>query len=348
MKNREPGPDLLRCLGLLLVMTFHSFLYNGYYSQPQEGLAMVLAGSVRWLSTSFIGIFLLLTGYLKSRETGMKACWRGLGPVVLDYLAASALSIPVRQFLLGDVRSFSLWLTRLVGFRGVYYGWYVEMYVGLALLTPFLNRLLQGLTRPRQWLGLCCVLLTLTALPGTTPLTLAPAWWRGIYPLTYYVLGAAIRRLEPIIPPVAGLMGAAAIALGMGTATVLSTGGTLSEALTWEFADLPVVAMAVCLFLALYRLRPGKLLSRVLAFGAGGCYGGYLLSHLADAWCYRWFPQYHVPARYPLLFLRVTVPIFLLSLPVGKALRYLTAKLPKPRKKAEHDPPPSELPYPRR
>lgn len=68
MQHREPGLDLLRCLALLLVITFHSFLYNGFYSQPQSGAAMLAANAVRWLSVSCIGIFLMLTGYLKSQH----------------------------------------------------------------------------------------------------------------------------------------------------------------------------------------------------------------------------------------------------------------------------------------
>ena len=47
MPKREPGLDLLRCIAFLFVVTFHSFLNNGYYSEPQTGVAMWLAGSFR-------------------------------------------------------------------------------------------------------------------------------------------------------------------------------------------------------------------------------------------------------------------------------------------------------------
>lgn len=36
-KRREPGLDLLRALGLLAVVSFHFFLYNGFYARPQTG-----------------------------------------------------------------------------------------------------------------------------------------------------------------------------------------------------------------------------------------------------------------------------------------------------------------------
>lgn len=193
MTKREPGLDLVRCVALLCVVVFHSFLYNGYYYQPQTGLTMVLAGSVRWLSTACIGLFLMLSGYLQSAKTDIKACWRGLLPVLLGYALAAAVSIPVRHFCFGEVLSPEQWLQRFVEFGGVYYGWYVEMYVGLALLMPFVNRAFSRFD-DQTMLGFSGALLVLTALPGATPLQIAPDHWRSIYPLTYYALGALVRR----------------------------------------------------------------------------------------------------------------------------------------------------------
>ena len=284
MPKREPGLDLLRCIALLFVVTFHSFLNNGYYSESQVGISMWLAGSFRWLSVSCIGLFLMLTGYLKSEKTDVKACYRGLVPVLLGYLLAAVISIPIRHFVFGDVQTFSAWLTRLFSFSAVYYGWYVEMYIGLVLLCPFVNIILRHLQSTKALLGFGMVMLVITALPGATPWVVFPDYWRSIYPLTYYILGAIVRRIQPKINPWLGIVGALIMSAILGAATVLSTEGKLSEALTWEFPDLWIAFIVVCLFAALYRVRIPSAFSRILAFGASGCYGGYLLSHLFDAW----------------------------------------------------------------
>lgn len=327
MLKREPGLDLIRCIALLFVVLFHSFLNNGYYSQPQTGIAMWLAGSLRWLSVSCIGLFLMLTGYLKSGKTDIRACYRGMKAVLAGYLLAAAISIPVRQFGFGDVQLFWVWLKRLFGFSAVYYGWYVKMYIGLILLSPFLNMLLNQLQQTRMLLLFAGVLLVLTALPGATPLTVAPDYWRTMYPVSYYVLGALIRRLQPEIKSWIGIGGALVMALLLGGATVFSTDGTLSDGFTQEFADLWIVIITVCLFVGLYRIRIGEIFGRVLAWGAGGCYGGYLLSYLLDAWCYGLFPAWKTPEQYPKLFLCVTIPIFIGSLLAGKLLQKLTDSL---------------------
>lgn len=327
MSKREPGLDLLRCLALLFVMTFHSFLNNGYYYEPQIGISMWLAGSFRWLSVSCIGLFLMLTGYLKSGNTNIKSCCRGLVPVLLGYLLASVITVPVRHFVFGDVQTLSVWTSRLFSFSAVYYGWYVEMYIGLILLCPFVNMALERLRETKTLITFAIVLLVITAFPGATPWAIFPDYWRSVYPLTYYILGAVVRRLQPKIRPWLGIAGAVAVSLVLGAATVLSTDGALSDALTWEFADLWIAVIVLCLFTALYRVRIHPALGRILAFGASGCYGGYLLSHLLDAWCYKLVSQWRTPEQYPLVFVCITVPIFLVSILGGYLLHKLTNRL---------------------
>lgn len=319
MSKREPGLDLLRCLALLGVVTFHSFLYNGFYFEPQMGFAMLAADCFRWLSVSCVGIFLMLSGYLKC-EKGIRDCWRSILPALIGYLIASVVSIPARHFLLGDVQTLETWLKRLVGFRAVYYGWYVEMYVGLMLLAPFVNRLLEGNEIPL----LAGTLILVTAMPRDW----MSDYWRDMYPLTYYVLGGAVKKLQPKIKPWVAITGAAVIACGLGLATWLSTDGDISDAFIQEFPDFWIVAMVACLFVGLYRVRAW----RGFALAAEGCYGGYLLSHLLDAKGYTLVPQWREPGAYWLGFFFITIPIFLLSILGGKliwrAAKWLSGKFP--------------------
>lgn len=333
MTKREPGLDLLRCIAFLFVVTFHSYLYNGYYYEPQVGISMWLAGSFRWLSVSCIGLFLMLTGYLKSGRTDVRACYRGLAPVLLGYLVSAVISIPIRHFAFGDIQTFSTWLNRLFSFSAVYYGWYVEMYIGLVLLMPFVNLTLERLQDTKALLGFGIVMLVMTALPGATPWVVFPDYWRSIYPLTYYILGAMVRRIQPKIRPWIGFAGAIMMSAILGAYTVLSTDGKLSEALTWEFPDLWIVFIVVCLFIALYRVRIPSALSRILAFGASGCYGGYLLSHLFDAWCYKLIPGWRNPEHYALIFFCITVPIFLVSILVGTLIERVSKRICAHRRK---------------
>ena len=84
MQSRQPGIDLLRCLGLLFVTGVHSFLYNGYYYEPQTGILMWGANSFKWLFFTCNGLFMLLTGYLKCEKPLSKGYYRSLLPIWWD------------------------------------------------------------------------------------------------------------------------------------------------------------------------------------------------------------------------------------------------------------------------
>lgn len=318
MNKRQPGLDLIRILATLFVMVFHFFLYNGFYYEPQTGLPMWVANSVRWLSVSCIGLFAMLTGYLKCDEPLTKRYYRSLGPVLIGYAIASALSIPIRHFLLGDEQNLSTWITRFFSFSGVYYGWYVEMYVGLVLISPLINYAVATADHQGKLLWLAVSLVLVTGFAGVTPFPVAPDYWKAMYPLTYYLLGAVIRRKQPILR-VWPVPAALSIAMLLGLATTLSTDDTLSNAYTQEFGDLFICVMTLCLFLGLYRLRC-KDASKLLRWASGGCFGAYLLSHLTDATVYRQFPAWHDPEDYWKLFICATVPCFVLMLLAGKLL----------------------------
>lgn len=332
MSKREPGLDLLRCFATLLVVTTHSFMSNSYTIRPQVGVAMWLAGSFQLIARSGVGIFLLLTGYLQSHKTNWRACYRRLPSVLLGYFLVAAISIPIRHFICGDVQSLSTWVQRLFGYNGAYYGWYVEVYVGLTLLTPFLNVALKNLTN-KELFGFSAVLLFLSSLPGLTPWVVVPDFWKFLYPISFYVLGAIFYRVQPKIKPMLGLLAALGSALLMGAVTVLSTDDTFQKAITWSFGDLGMVIISAGLFIGIYRLKlPGKL-GKVLAFAATGSYGAYMLSHLLDAQCYDFVMSWRRDGRFLLIFVCVTVPIYLASMLMGIGLDRVTQLLLKPAKK---------------
>lgn len=326
MSKREPGLDLLRCFATLLVITAHSFMSNGYTIRPQVGVAMWLAGSFQLMGRCSVGIFLLLTGYLQSRKTDWRSCYRGLPSVLLGYLLVAFISIPIRHFIFGDVQSLSTWMQRLFGYNGAYYGWYVEMYVGLTLLTPFLNVGLKHLS-DKELFGFSAVLLFLSSLPGLTRWVVVPEFWKYLYPVSFYVLGAIFRRVQPKIHPMFGFLAALASALLMGAGTVLSTDDTFQHAATWSFGDLGMVIVSVGLFIGMYRAKLPHFLSRFFAFAATGSYGAYLLSHLLDAQFYRYASPWKRAGQFLPIFICITVPIYLASMVMGIGLDRFTGLL---------------------
>ena len=327
MKNRESGIDLLRCIGLLFVVGVHSFLNNGFYIEPQTGVLMWGANSFRWLFFCCNGIFMMLTGYLKSTKPWDRKYYRSLVPILISYLLTCVLSFPVRHFLLGERLTLLQWLNKIVTFAN--YGWYVEMYIGLFLLSPLVNLALEHMTEPKQLLLAAGTLAGLTALPSITALNIIPDYWTSLYPVTYYVIGAVIRRLQPKLPRWICFGGVALLAMGLGFATLITSPKYFNDGFGQGYGGFWTTIMVTLLFLGFYQVRVERKTGKILAWMAGGCFEGYILSRLLDVWVYALLPQWHTPEKYPLLFVCVTIPIFILSLLAGKGVNSLTGLLMK-------------------
>ena len=325
MKTRQSGLDLLRCLGLLLVNGVHSYLYNGFYSEPQTGGLMWAANSVFWVFYACNGLFMTLTGYLKCDKPFSRSYYRSLLPILMGYLLTCVISFPIRYFFLDEKLTLFQWVEKFVTFGN--YAWYIEMYIGLLLFSPVINLALERLTQPKQLYWLAGTMVVMTALPSITPLNLIPDYWTSLYPVTYYVLGAVIKKLQPRIKPGLCLLGAAAAAMWMAFMTLISTDGTFSDGFGQGYGGFWVTVIIVFLFIGLYQLDIQPKAAKILSWLSGGVFEGYILSRLLDVWIYATVPQWHTPAMYPAIFLCMTIPVFITSILAGKGVHTLALQL---------------------
>lgn len=329
MKHHEPGPDLIRVIGLLFVNCLHSFLYNGFYYEEQTGLVMWGANTMRWIFFGANGIFMMLTGYLKTNKPWNKRYYRGLLPVLVGYTLTCVISYPIRHFVLGEKLTLIQWLVNYITFSN--YSWYIEMYIGLIFISPLLNLALDALGDGRRQLMAVVTLFVMTALPSITSLQLIPQWWTGMYPATYYLIGAWIKRNQPKIKPGIALIGLLLSSGLMGLLTLISTDGTSGDGFGQGYGGFYITVSVTFLFLALYRIHIGPRFARFLAWVSGGVFEGYILSRLFDVWIYGKVPFWHDPRQYPLILLCVTVPVFLISLFSGKLVHSISGRICGPR-----------------
>lgn len=332
MRSRQPGIDLLRCLGLLFVNGVHSFLYNGYYYEPQIGFLMWGANSFKWLFFTCNGLFMLLSGYLKCEKPLNKSYYRSLLPILVGYALTCLVSFPIRHHLLGEELTLFAWLEKMVTFGN--YAWYIEMYIGLLLFSPMINLALNQLTTPKQLYWAAGTMIVISTLPSITPLNLIPDYWTALYPVTYYVIGAVIRKLQPQFKTWIPLSLAAVFSMWLGLLTLITTDGGASDGFGQGYGGFWITVIITLVFLGLYRVQIGPRTAKVLAWLSGGVFEGYILSRLLDVWIYGLVPQWHTPAYYPLVFLCITIPIFIVSILAGKTLHALAQWLCRPRKKA--------------
>lgn len=152
----------------------------------QGMLASIVVGS---------DIYMILTGYLCCNKTFGAKFYRSGIKVIASYLFFSLLTIIVNRYLIHSGMTWASGIKGIFSFSTIPYAWYIEMWIGLFLLAPFLNIWYKALPNKRMKIYLIILLLALTALPdffNRYGLYIVPGFWESIYPVCFYFCGCFI------------------------------------------------------------------------------------------------------------------------------------------------------------
>lgn len=202
LKQRSAGLDIARVLAILFVIAGHFFLNTPAHDAIFQGPSMFLQGMGRTLFLTNVPLFLILTGYLNLNKRVNRKYYKGMIAVILSYLFISLITILFREHYLGEHLSVIQWVLKITDFSAISYAWYIEMWIGLFLLTPFLNILWKNIETRRHKHILLLTLYLLCALPdlfNRYGVHLVPGYWEIIYPCAFYYIGAYLREYQPDI-----------------------------------------------------------------------------------------------------------------------------------------------------
>ncbi len=183
---------------MLSVVGVHFFLNSKFYDEPINSWQMIMMTGLRTALMICVPLFMLLTGYLMHRKTWSDGYYLKVIPTVKIYLQASVVIFLFRRFFLAERLTINDGLHGILDFSTAPYAWYVEMYLGLFLLIPFLNAIWQYYDQKFQrqlitaTFALLCILPTLFNSFGK----LLPDFWQGMYPLAYYFAGAYLGEYQ--------------------------------------------------------------------------------------------------------------------------------------------------------
>ena len=199
LKKRDSSLDLIRIFAFMSVVSVHFFLHVDFYSTPEIGVGMYAMTLVRTFFMVCVPLFLMLSGYLCNKKKLSKQYFFGIIKILGVYFLAG-ISCLLFKSLTEDL-NIVLWVVQIFNFTSAPYAWYIEMYVGLFLLIPFINILYNGLKNKKEKQAFLFVLVFLTILPGivNAKMQSIPSWWIDIYPITYYVVGAYLAEYPPKI-----------------------------------------------------------------------------------------------------------------------------------------------------
>jgi len=295
------GLDLLRVIAVFLVLTIHTTAYCNLISYGEYTPKWIFVLIIHFISLACVPLFLLITGFLNIKKNLDISFYKGIIPLIASYLAVSVLII-IFKMLQGEKLSFLNILYQVLSFKINDYAWYIEMYIGLFLVIPFMNMLWNCLESKEKRIFFIAVLIFITLVPDTAAdlhgfsfsSDILPDYWSFTYPITYYFIGAYIYEYKPKLNKI--LLFISILAVLIVNSALLFAVSLKSGSYAWWFinknSDLPNALTAVLLFLLLYDLKCSlKTVNFIFRQVSSVSYEIYLFSFIADKLIYGYLNQ---------------------------------------------------------
>ena len=106
---------------------FRTTIYDGSFSLFIQSMANFI-----FKGTPF---FMMLSGFLLSTKAFDKKYYKRGIKVILSYLFFSIITILFRRYYLQEDLSWTKWFLKILDFSAIPYAWYIEMWIGLFLLS---------------------------------------------------------------------------------------------------------------------------------------------------------------------------------------------------------------------
>lgn len=292
-EGRSAGLDIVRVFAILFVIGGHFFLHTDLNREVFGGFSMFLQAMAQTLFLINVPLFLILTGYLNLNKRINRSYYKGAIAVLLSYLFISVVTVIFREYYAGEHMSVVRWALEITNFSAISYGWYVEMWIGLFLFTPFLNILWHNINSQRHRQVLLLTLFALTALPdffNRYGVSLVPGYWELLYPVTFFFIGAYIREYRPCPSRLKLIMAIVALCMINPVFNILFVHGRSLIHLAGDGNGIVGMPLATAFFLLFYQVNlksdaSKMILSKISVYSLDM----YLCSYMFDVFYYRYF-----------------------------------------------------------
>lgn len=336
MKKRDERLDLIRIFALLCVISVHFLLNSGFYTEPMYGKEMIAMCIFRSFFIICVPMFITLTGYLMNKKELNLKYYKGIIKTLIIYFICSIIYSLFEENYLNKNINIITFLDNLLAFNGTKYSWYIEMYIGLFLIIPFLNLVFNNLKSKKETEILLYTLIFLIGIPSLFKVfgfKIVPSWWIHIYPIFYYFLGAYLNKYEIKNNKLLNLILLLVIVILDGIFNFYISYGRKFISSTWnDYSSITTMITTFLTFNLLLKIRfknESKLISNIIEKISNACFGAYLISCVFDTIYYQRLKE-NVPLlkdRFnyaPIIIILVFINSIVVSIIINLILHILT------------------------
>lgn len=293
MKKRVFGLDLVRSVAFFFVILVHSFSRSGFNTSPLSGFQMFSLLMIRCLAFVGVLLFIIITGYCKSHKNLSKEHFYSITRILIIYFIISIVTIFFEKFYFHSDKTLYDYIIGILNFTTIPYAWYIEMYIGLFLLIPFLNILYNNLQSKQNKIILLLTLLFISSISGSftnlniegKSLDVLPYWWGNLYPILLYYVGVFIREYGIKINKVVNFIFITVIIFIQSFMMFFYSQGQalLDSRIFLVENNFPSILLSIFVFLFLYNIKiHSKFLSKTMYYISYASFGGFLISYCYD------------------------------------------------------------------
>ncbi len=303
--KRNAAADIIRCLAFYSVVSVHFFLRSGFYGNTVTGEKMMLMVFMRSFFIICVPLYMILSGYLMKNKTLTIGYYKKIGKTYLTYVLAALCCITYSAMFLKQAWSLKRIVLAIFEFTAAPYAWYVEMYLGIFLIIPFLNILYNNIPTQNWKKVLLLVMVILTSFPAVLNVynfnslewwlqpsssriysQIIPAWWTTLYPVTYYFIGCYLSEFGLKIKKSINLI---FIALTWVASSIYTYWRSYKSTFIWgdwcDYESIFNVILASLIFVFFINLNYDNFspkLSALFKKVSALCFGSYLVSWIFD------------------------------------------------------------------
>lgn len=319
------GIDIVKVIAIISVISVHFLLNTKFYSSTITGTSLSIQIFYRQLFIICVPLFIIATGFLQWQKKFSMDYLKGIRTVIYIYLILSVFTILVRHFYFHETKTILGWIHAILDFNAIHYAWYVEMYIGLALLIPFLNNIWKAFETKKEFVIFLTILICLTSVASFWNLatnkvpvlssTELPDYWTQIYPITYYFIGVYIRKHGINLNKKVAILGYFIMTFIEAVILYFNTRNHIYINSIGSYNSVLIVIQSALLFIAVYEMKTPKIFQNkfmmyIISNISLLTLDIFLASYITDKFTYHYFFNHHFTTQqHAILFAPLIVPI---------------------------------------
>lgn len=327
---RNINLDLIRDVAIFFVISVHFFLNTDFYYTAMLGKKMYIMSIMRVFFITCVPLFMILSGYLMNKKKPTKDYYKKISKVISIYILASLFCILFKVLYFKMEFTFFSIIKSILNYTACNYAWYIEMYIGLYLLIPFINIMYNGCEGEKQKIILLIVFTFVTIAPSIFNMkwTLIPESWKSLYIITYYLVGAFLSEYKLNISKKWNVIILIVLAIIFGS---FNYGVRYGENFSWsaylDYFGFETFIISILIFNLLLNIdltKIGKLPTNIMIKISELSLGMYLVSYIFDSIYYKFLNDNNESIIEKFKYFIVIVPaVFISSAVLSQIINWL-------------------------